>query len=120
SAPEDQRGQRRVDQRRSHAPPYLVGRQEARREASLLELAHLSRGPAVDAQRARLADRLQQGVSLGNGDGVQRQDQQRQRDPARASDEQPAPMQARLRLVARTEVFNATCWALLQAHRYSP
>ena len=51
--------------------------------------------------------------------GIQPENHEDQNDPHRLREEQPVPAQARLRLVARTEVFNGACWALFQAHRCS-
>src|SRR6266568_6825487 len=72
-----------------------------------------------EALRAWLAVSLQQGVVAGNHDRIERQEEQCQSYPAHTSDEQPAPMQARLQLVAHAGGFNGVCWTLLQVIRVS-
>ena len=119
-APEDQRAQCAAHQDRDGIQRDLIGCQEAEREAKLMQQLPIVGGQLEgEALRAWLTVGLQDGIVPGNHGHIKRQDEQCQHHPTHTSDEQPAPMQARLRLVARTEVFNGACWALLQVHRCS-
>src|SRR5258708_3392577 len=119
--PEDQRGQHRVDQKRPYVQPHLISRQEARREAQLVQQVQISLGQLnAETRRARLADRLEQGVGPRNGDGAQQQDQQRQRNPAHAGEHQPASMQAGIGLVKRLRTRGCAWLYMLQIHLGTP